>query len=162
MLSRKTRTEQLCLLVLALLNGAVAIYLTITHYNSAVPLACADNGIVNCELVLNSAYAYVPGTTIPVAIAGVIWACVALILAGWFLMTQRRFIVIAQVVWGVIGMASVFYFIYVELVQVRAICAWCTVVHVLVLLYFLLALVQWQRGGEDVEEELTAVNSSSP
>lgn len=49
-------------------------------------------------------------------------------------------IAIARVAWSLGGLLVVCYLIYAELFLIGAICLWCTVVHVLVVALFLLAL----------------------
>ena len=132
---------QIALFVLSLIGIAVAIYLTIVHYNSHVALVCSSKGPINCEQVLSSVYAIVPGTSIPTAVAGICWSVVGAVLAAiaWFVWPEKRIVCVAELVWAVIGMITVFYLVYVELVIIHAICAWCTVVHVTVLLYLLIS-----------------------
>jgi uncharacterized membrane protein len=91
------------------------------------------SGPVNCELVLTSPYAIVAATTIPTSAAGILWFAISALLwtrrAGW-----------TQVAWSAIGMAVVLYLVFIEIVKLGAICLWCTVAHVLVLLIFLIAV----------------------
>ncbi len=159
---------QIALLLLALLSVAISIYLTVVHYNTDVPLVCSSSGVINCERVLSSSYSNVPYTTLPVSLPGILWSVVAasLALGAWRIWPRTRLLHIAELVWGGIGLLSIFYLIYVEIVLLHTICAWCTAVHVLVLLYFLTSLVLLQSTGDDVEEdleeekeEITTVNS---
>ena len=111
---------------------AVAIYLTFVHF-AAVQLVCSASGAVDCERVLSSAYANILGTPIPTSAAGIVWFTVAAILA---VLRYRR----ALQAWSVIGLLTVLYLVFVEIVQLGAICIWCTVAHALVLVIFLLAV----------------------
>ena len=112
---------------------AIAAYLTILHFDTGVPLYCAESGAVNCAQVLTSAQSVVLG--LPVAAWGLLWFAVALVLlvgdgsgwrgqaAGW---------------WTLIGAITVVYLIYAELIEVGKICLWCTSVHIIVLAIFVL------------------------
>ena len=60
---------QLTTWALALAGLGVSTYLTITHYDSSVPLACSDKGVINCALVTSSAESMVFGV-LPVAVLG--------------------------------------------------------------------------------------------
>ncbi len=148
---------QIALCILSLIGTAIAIYLTIVHYNTHVTLVCSSGGLVNCENVLSSSYATVPGTAIPVSIAGVLWSLVgaALALMAWLVWPENRIVCIAELAWAVVGMLTVFYLIYVELVLLHTICAWCTAIHVIVLLYLLIAvfLVYTSTYEEDTDAE---------
>jgi uncharacterized membrane protein len=148
---------QIVLIVLAIVNLAVSIYLTIVHYDAAnVPLVCSSTGFVNCENVLASSYSLIPGTQIPVSIPGIFWSLVAMALplSGLIMGPSMRLLRLAVPVWGGLGLVAVFYFVYAEIVQIHYLCAWCTVVHVLVLVYLLLSVFMLQRPVvyEDEEE----------
>lgn len=147
---------QLALLTLAVLGMADAIYLTLAHYNDQVVLACPDKGFVNCARVITSRYSYVPGTSLPISLPGLIWCLVIAILAlaGLFLGTERRWLRVAQFLWTLLGMLTVLYLVYVEIVLLDNICAWCTVLHVFILLMFLIAIAS--LPGRATEEEAQA------
>jgi uncharacterized membrane protein len=71
---------------------------------------------------------------------------------------------IAELAWAGVGMLSVFYLVYVELVLLHAICIWCTAVHVVVLLYLLIAvfLVYTSINEEDTDVEQEQPGVSVP
>lgn len=134
---------QLVLFVLSLLGIGIAIYLTTVHYEN-VPLVCSASGFVDCARVLSSSYSVVPGTAIPITIPGLFWSIISGTLAfvNWRLRPERRSFHIAAFVWSLVGMLTVFYLVYVEIVQLRTICAWCTALHVIILTIFLIAGLQ--------------------
>jgi uncharacterized membrane protein len=138
---------QIVLAVLACLSLAIAIYLTIVHYNSNVPVVCSASGLVNCENVLTSSYSVVPGTAIPVSIPGVLWSVVALVLPLAVLKfgPELRPVRLAETIWGIGGLLTVFYLIYAEIVRIHNICLWCTFVHAIVLFYLLLSIFLLQE-----------------
>ena len=133
---------QLFLLICSLAGVGIAIYLTSVHYEN-VPLVCSDNGLVNCAKVLSSPYSVVPGTSIPITIPGLAWSLVSAVLAlvALYRGTERR-IALAQFGWALVGMLTVLYLVYVEIVRLRTICAWCTAFHVLILVVFLVTIAQ--------------------
>jgi uncharacterized membrane protein len=143
---------QWLLFVLALVGAGVAIYLTAVHYAQA-PLLCSSQGVVNCERVTSSAYSVVPGTALPITIPGLAWFFVSALLA--FLGTRRngRWILRAELAWAILGMITVLYLIYVEIVLLRTLCAWCTVVHVLIFLSLLVTIVEFYRAAQADELE---------
>jgi uncharacterized membrane protein len=147
--------SQLALLIMGILGAVDAIYLTLVHYDDQVTLACPNTGFVNCTSVITSKYSYVPGTSIPITWPGLAWCLVivALALAGLFLGAEWRWLRIAEFAWTFLGMLTVLYLVYAEIVQIRNICIWCTVLHVLILLMFLVALVRLPGRLTEEEEE---------
>jgi uncharacterized membrane protein len=123
---------QLLALAAGLAGLGISIYLTAVHY-AGVPLACPANGTINCEAVLSSHYAVIAGTNVPVSAAGIVWFAISALL--WTRSAGR-----IQLAWSVIGLVTVLFLVYVEIVQLGAVCVWCTAAHVMVLLVFLIAL----------------------
>jgi uncharacterized membrane protein len=146
-LQRSGQGSQFLLLMLSLLGVGITIYLTSVHYEN-VPLVCSESGLINCARVISSSYSVVPGTTLPITIPGFGWCVVSasFAIAGLFATTglwQRR-IRIAQFAWALSGLLVVLYLVYAEIVRLHTICAWCTALHVIILLLFLTTLVQLQ------------------
>lgn len=133
--------SQFLLLLFALAGVGIAIYLTTVHYDIA-PLACSDSGFVNCARVLSSAYSVVPGTVVPITIPGLFWCLVMVALVIIDLRRPARGLLLAQAAWSLVGMLTVLYLVYVEIVLLHTLCAWCTAMHVLIFLMFLVTLVR--------------------
>jgi uncharacterized membrane protein len=114
----------------------LSAYLTFLHYQGVVP-GCPLTGPVNCEAVLSSSYSVIAGTSVPTSAAGIVWFAISALLwtrpLGWM-----------QLAWSGIGLLTVLYLVFVEIVRVGAICLWCTATHILVLAIFLVALASWQ------------------
>ena len=146
-LHRSGQGSQFLLLVLSLLGVGISIYLTSVHYEN-VPLVCSASGLIDCARVLSSSYSVVPGTTLPITIPGLVWCIISasLAIAGLFSTTGsgKRRIKIAQFFWALSGLLVVLYLVYVEIVRLHTICAWCTALHVLILFLFLVTVVQLQ------------------
>lgn len=150
---------QIVLLLLSVAGIGIALYLTTVHYEN-VPLVCSTRGFVDCSFVLSSPYSVIPGTTVPITVPGLAWAVIsaalaiaALRLSSSFSPTLRN-IHIAQFAWSLVGMLTALYLVYVEIVKLHTICAWCTGMHVIILVMFLITLVQLQqRPDVAVEEE---------
>ncbi len=137
------------IVVFAVAGAGIAVYLTEVHYQN-VPLICSNSGLVDCASVLHSSYGVVPSTSLPITFPGLLWfvvngalAIVALA-ALWRGVPEPKRLRQAMAVWGGVGLLSVLYLVYAEIVKLQHICAWCTGVHVLVLLSFLLALNRLQ------------------
>ena len=152
MVQQRRSWSQVFLLVCSLVGAAIAIYLTAVHYSESVPLVCSGSGLVNCGLVLSSPYSVVPGTSIPISIPGLAWCAVMAALAIVGLRTQPRWLPPAQFAWALVGMLTVLYLVYVEIVRLHAICAWCSSLHVLILLMFLVTLIRLTSPAPEPEE----------
>jgi uncharacterized membrane protein len=135
----------------AVLGVGVSVYLTIEHYAAAEPF-CPVGGLVNCARVLASRYSFVPATQLPVTLPGLLWFLVSGGLATAALLLAARgrsepaWLRPALCAWSGAGLLFVLYLVYAEIVLIRFICLWCTVVHLLTLLTFLAALAAWQKG----------------
>lgn len=120
---------------------AVSVYLTFVHF-SAAQLVCTVGGPVNCERVLGSGYAVIAGSTLPTSAAGIVWFAVSALLAAamWIGAGRRGMVPAIQVAWSVVGLLTVVYLAFVEIVLLGAICLWCTAAHSLVVVIFLLTV----------------------
>ena len=115
----------------ALVGLAIAVYLSIVHVTTAVPLYCSATGVVNCEQVVTSPASVVFG--VPVAFYGVAWFAIMALLLAW----RGGFAAGAgRLAWSGVGTLTVLYLVYTELFVIGAICLWCSAVHVLVLAIF--------------------------
>lgn len=136
--------------VLALAAGlaglGVSIYLTVVHY-AAVPLACPVDAVVNCEQVLSSPYGVIGGSGVPTSAAGIVWFGVSILVAAG-LVAGRQGLGPIQLAWSALGLLTVLFLVYLEIVQLGAICVWCSAAHILVLAIFLVALTA--RNGARV------------
>ncbi|GHO43175.1 vitamin K epoxide reductase family protein [Ktedonospora formicarum] len=145
---------QLALLVLSLVGIVISIYLTYVHFNSGA-LVCTTSGLVNCERVLSSTYSQVPGTSIPISVPGMLWFLVSGVLAvlAWFVWPAKRSVHIIEFAWACTGLVTILYLVYVELVRLHTICAWCTALHVIILAMLLITVFLIYGGQEDDEDE---------
>ena len=129
-------------LVLSGLGFAVAAYLTFEHYTGSKSLTCpagSANGAINCLKVTTSVYSVQYG--IPIAVLGLFFfAVMAVLQSPWAWRSERRALGVARIAWCVVGIASALKLVYDELFNIHAICLWCTSVHILTLLIFVVTL----------------------
>jgi len=120
---------------------AISIYLTSVHY-AHVPLVCSSNGLVNCERVLSSGYSSVAG--VPVSVGGILWFAVVAVMGVFALVLspEPAWLQPAQVLWSFAGLLTVFYLVGVEVLALGVICAWCTSLHVLIVLTLVLSILR--------------------
>jgi len=127
--------------VLALVGLGVSIYLTIAHFTESTLAGCAETkGLVNCTKVTTSAQSYVFG--IPVAVLGLAFYVFAVaIMSPWAWRAARREIHILRIASVVVGIGFVLYLLYAELFIIGSICLYCTSVHVITFVLFVLTAI---------------------
>jgi len=146
-------------LVVATSALAVSLYLTVEHLvsPSGEGLVCPATAAINCVKVTTSPQSKFLG--IPVALLGLVFYIGVLVLnlpAMWRSESLwLRWIRLAAVS---SGMGFVLWLVYAELYIVRSICLWCTAVHILTFILFVLTLyatlgVAGEDDYEDEEEE---------
>lgn len=121
---------------------AVSLYLAIAHLLDPELLVCAATSVINCTKVTTSAQSVTMG--VPVAYLGVIWssAMVGLCLpVAW--RSRAPWVGVGRLVLAIAGVAYILWLIYAELFLIRAICLWCTVVHVLTFALFVVVVLAW-------------------
>jgi uncharacterized membrane protein len=124
-------------LVLASAGIGVSIYLTIAHYSTAKILACPDTGVINCTKVTTSSYSTQFG--IPLAVLGLAFFVVTLGFQNpWAWRSASRVVRTGRVLVATGGAVTVLWLIWVELFRLDAICLYCTAVHALSILVFIL------------------------
>jgi uncharacterized membrane protein len=128
---------QLVTWVLSLAGLGVSIYLTIAHFTDKPLAGCSESGAINCTKVTTSAQSYVFG--IPVAVLGLAFfmAAVAL-MSPWAWRWASREVALIRIASLVVGVGFVLYLIYAELFIIGAICLYCTSVHAITFLLFVL------------------------
>ena len=138
----RTHPLQLTTWALSLFALAVSVYLTITHYDSSVTLACSDKGVINCAKVTTSTQSMVFGI-FPVAVLGLaFYVFMAAINSplGWRMdRPEVKWLRLGSII---VGMGFVLYLIYAEVIQIGNICLWCTSVHVATFLIFALLVYE--------------------
>jgi uncharacterized membrane protein len=142
---------QLATFVLSLFGLGVSIYLTIAHFDTHVTLACSDKGLVNCEEVTTSPTSMVFGV-FPVAVLGLaFYVFMTAINSPWAWRWQLPAVRWLRLGSLIAGMCFVLYLIYAELIDIGAICLWCTSVHVVTFLLFAIivfnASFSWGTAG---------------
>jgi len=123
---------------LALLGLAASAYLTYTHYTDSALAGCTETrGAINCGKVTTSPQSVVFG--IPVAVLGLaFYVFLVAIMSPYAWRSGRREIALTRMLALVVGVGFVLYLLYAELFQIGAICLYCTSVHVITFLLFVL------------------------
>lgn len=125
----------------SLAGFGVALYLTVDHFTGTPPV-CSATGIINCAKVTTSPQSSLAG--VPVALLGLLFFAAMVVVnlpPMWHLDSRRRaWLAWARLVMAVAGMGFVIWLLYAELFLVKAICLWCTGVHVLTFVLFVLVV----------------------
>ena len=128
----------ICLLLTAIGIG-IATYLTIAHYDTHVSLVCSAKGAIDCEAVTTSAQSKLFG--LPVALLGLAYLVG---MVPWHLPIAWRSadprIKFGRLLYGLAGIGFVCYLVYAEAVIIKKICLWCTGVHIVTLLIFVVTV----------------------
>jgi uncharacterized membrane protein len=130
------RWQPLVTLLLAAFGLGVSVYLTITHFDK-VALVCSDNGTINCAKVTTSPQSVIFG--IPVAMLGLAYFVPMLLLclpAAW--RSADRRVHLARLALAIVGVGMILYLLVAELFLIKAICLWCSSVHVVTFLLFVI------------------------
>ena len=137
---------QITSFALAVAGFGVSLYMTIEHFTGNATLACSTSSVVNCEAVTTSPESTVFGV-FPVAVLGLaFYAFMVAVTTPWAWRSQRREIALVRLGSVVVGVGFILYLLYAELFEVGFICLWCTSVHVITFLLFVviaLAAAVW-------------------
>lgn len=129
-------------LALSVAGFGDSMYLTIDHFTGTLPV-CSASGIVNCAEVTTSAQSEVFGI-FPVALLGLLFftAMVAINVPPLWRRGGEvgRLLSWTRLAMVIVGIGMVIYLVSAELFSIKAICLWCTGVHIVTLLLFVLVV----------------------
>ena len=125
--------------VLSLVGLALAIYLTVAHFQGTQILACSDTGLVNCAKVTTSPQSYFLG--VPVAVLGLVnFIVFSVIMSPWAWRSSLYWLHLVRVALSVGGMIFVLWLVYAELIIINNICLYCTGVHLVTFAIFVILM----------------------
>jgi uncharacterized membrane protein len=149
------RWLQLVSFALAVLGLAISAYETYAHFNGSHLAGCpaGGSGTFNCTAVITSPQSMVFGV-IPVAVLGLAFYVAAVpLFSPWLWQVNWRWLHLLRLGSAVVGMGFVMYLIYAELYQIGDICEYCTGVHIVTFLLFVItvfsAAIWGLRGRQD-------------
>lgn len=123
-------------LVLSLIGLALSTYLTIAHFRGTSLLVCPKNTVLNCAMVTTSAQSYFLG--IPVAILGLAdYVVLTALNTPWAWRARAYWLHVARFALGIVSMCFVLWLVAAELVIIKHICLYCTGVHVVTFVLFI-------------------------
>ena len=131
----RLRWQQVSCLVLSILGLAGSVYLTISHFDTHIALVCPDLG--PCNKILTSNTSHLLG--IPVPVLGLLYFVPMTLLClpvAWDMVDRR--VHWARLILSILGIGVVIYLFIEELFIIKALCIWCTIIHVVGFLLFVI------------------------
>ena len=138
-------------LVLSVAGLAISAYLTFEHFTDNATLACSIGGAIDCARVTSSAWSTFAG--IPVAVLGLLFFAVTIGLClppVW--RSPAAWLDAARLGWLTVGLGMALYLVWAELYRIHAICLWCTAVHIITFLLWIIVLFGQILSGPAVED----------
>ena len=125
--------------VVALIGFADAAYLTLKHFQGAIP-PCTTDG---CEQVLTSAYSEILG--VPVSLLGAIYYLAILVGLMIYLDARKEKILTLTLRATTIGFLMSLWFLFVQIFIIGSYCQYCLVSAATSIILFVTALVMFSK-----------------
>ena len=130
------------MIFLSLVGIVISVYLAYTHYMPPEGgSGCDLSENISCSLVNTSVYSEVFG--VAVALFGIIWFFLSIPIC-WKAFSDTKKSVLAFFTWSILGLLSVIYLVIAEII-LRSLCPYCTIVHVIVITFFVISLILIKR-----------------
>jgi uncharacterized membrane protein len=129
------RWQPVATLLLSIVGLAGSVYLTISHFDSHISLVCPDLG--PCNRILTSNTSHLLGIPVPVLGLAYFVPMTLLCLPQAWRSTDRR-IHLARLILSILGVGMIIYLFVEELFIIEALCVWCTVIHFVGFLLFVI------------------------
>jgi len=130
------------LIVLDVIGLGIAGYLSVVELGGGVPYCGVLHG---CETVAASEYAWIG--PLPVAVYGVVLSLILLTLAIAWVRTDKPALLDVHYGLSLIGVIFEIYFIALQIFVIQAVCIWCTLYGLSLILRFAVAMTIWLRRG---------------
>jgi uncharacterized membrane protein len=150
--SRNVRWAAPLTFPIAVLGLALSAYLTYLHFSDPHTIPhCSESKHINCLKVTTSSQSEIFGH-IPVAVTGLAYYVVMVALVSpWAWRAVNPWVGRLRLAGAIAGIGMVCYLVFVEAVQLKAICLYCTGVHTVTFLLFLAILAAYLLRPLDPE-----------
>lgn len=149
------RTWSFVFIAVAMIASGYLTYAKLTNTS----MICVENStIFNCEVVENSAYAYIMG--IPTALLGFLTYSAIMIL----LVLENRVAFLREyglmLIFGISLFAFAYHFFltYTAFVTLRALCPWCLTAHTMVTLHLVVTSIRLWRSLKTADYGTNSIN----
>ncbi|MFC0042000.1 vitamin K epoxide reductase family protein [Actinomadura rayongensis] len=134
---------------LTLVGLGISVYLTVAHYRPRA-LVCSASGVIDCSAVTTSKYSELLG--IPMPLLGLaFFVGFAVLITPPLLRSPLPLLRWSRLAAVSVGVLFVVYLITAEVI-LRHLCQWCTGVHIVTILLFVLVLSDEFRRIGQIEE----------
>jgi uncharacterized membrane protein len=138
------------LMALDAFGFAVASYLSVVELQGELPYCGPLSG---CETVALSEYARIGGPEgLPVAVLGVFLSAALFAFAFAWWRTNATWALAAHYFLSLVGMLFEVYFTFVEIFIIHAVCVWCALYGISLVLRFIISAIVWFRRPRGVPE----------
>lgn len=128
------------LLTLDFVGLGIASYLSVVELSGGLPSCSLLRG---CEAVASSPYSRLAGVPVAVFGVGLSIVLIGLAIAWWRTGSHRLFM--GHYLLSLVGVVGEGYFTYLELFVIRAVCMWCALYAISLLMRFMVGFVIWWR-----------------
>lgn len=136
-----SKTLAITFLVIAFLGFLDATYLAVEHFRGVVPPCTVLQG---CEKVTTSEYSLILG--VPVALLGAIYYLLIIVLVVLFFDRKNEKYFLYASYLTIFGLLAAIYFVFIQLVIIKAICIYCMFSALTSTLLFILGLIAVLRN----------------
>jgi len=138
------------LMALDAFGFAVASYLSVVELQGQLPYCGPLSG---CETVALSEYARIGGSEgLPVAVLGVFLSAALFAFAFVWWRTNATWALAAHYFLSLVGMLFEVYFTFVEIFIIHAVCIWCALYGLSLVLRFIISAIVWFRRPKGAPE----------
>ncbi len=138
------------LMALDAFGFAVASYLSVVELQGELPYCGPLSG---CETVALSEYARIGGPEgLPVAVLGVFLSAALFAFAFVWWRTNATWALAAHYFLSLVGMLFEVYFTFVEIFIIHAVCIWCALYGLSLVLRFIISAIVWFRRPRGAPE----------
>jgi uncharacterized membrane protein len=129
------------IILLSVIGLLTAGYMMYTHYTSPTEGSICDiSASVSCSVVNTSVFSKL--FNVPVSLFGGLWFVVMGLIA--WKAKRKKELSAGLLPWNILGMAFVVYLIIAEII-LKTLCPFCTVVHVITLITFVLSIMLYRK-----------------
>jgi uncharacterized membrane protein len=141
------------IMYLSIIGFLTSVYLVQNHLSPPTSgSACDISETISCSLVNSSVFSEL--FNVPVAVFGALWFVILFFLS---LKAEKKTPLFSgMLLWSIAGVLFVIYMIIAEII-LQAICPYCTVVHVITLIVFVLSIFLYQNNKKPKKKELIKV-----